>query len=310
MDGALILDKPAGLTSHDVVLAARRLLAEKRIGHLGTLDPFATGVLVLLAGRATRLARFFCDRDKTYQGIVRFGYATDTMDRTGCAVSEDADPRLNEDELRRIFADFVGPYVQRPPAFSAKKISGVRAYRLARRGMRVELTPMAVVIHSLELTWVEGTRAGFETKVSSGTYIRSLVNDLGERTKSGAHLAELRRTAIGEFTEPSALKLGELEERMARGSDVLIPLEELLPEFPSITLTESEARRAGHGNDLTLNSEAGRLRLMNSQGRLIGIGERIAENLYHPLVVLVTEDSNSPAGAGAGSGVHRAAGVR
>ena len=134
MDGALVLDKPAGMTSHDVVLTARRLLGEKRIGHLGTLDPFATGVLVLLVGQATRLARFYGAREKSYQGIIRFGFSTDTMDRTGRPLSDDCNPELKEAVLRNAFSEFVGPYIQRPPLFSAKKVAGVPAYRLARKG--------------------------------------------------------------------------------------------------------------------------------------------------------------------------------
>lgn len=294
MDGALIVDKPAGMTSHDVVLAARRLLGEKKIGHLGTLDPFATGVLVLLIGRATRLARFYREREKTYQGVIRFGYATDTMDRTGSPLSEDTFPTLTEADLRPAFAGFLGPSMQRPPAFSAKKISGVPAYRLARKGISLELGAAPVVIHALQLLWVDGARAGFEATVSSGTYLRSLVNDLGERLKWGAHLAELRRTSIGEYSEQAALNLDEFKEKWERSEEVLVPTHELLPELPRIDLNESEAKRAGHGVDLPLSLTADRVRLMNSQGRLIAIGERIAENLYHPIVVLVTEPQPSP----------------
>src|SRR5688572_8344198 len=168
MDGALVIDKQAGMTSHDVVAVARRLLGERRIGHIGTLDPFATGVLVLLIGRATRLARFYVRREKTYRGRIRFGFATDTMDRTGQATGPDRLPVLDAAELRRLLSEFVGTYEQRPPAFSAKKVSGVPAYRLARRGRIVELATVPVTVHRLELLSVEGAFAYFEAQVSSG----------------------------------------------------------------------------------------------------------------------------------------------
>ena len=302
MDGGLIVDKPAGSTSHDVVQAVRGLLGERRIGHLGTLDPFATGVLVLLIGRATRLARFYGQREKTYQGVIRFGFATDTMDHTGSPLSEDTFPTLREADLRTAFAGFVGPYAQRPPAYSAKKISGVPAYRLARKGLPVELSKVPVVIHALELRCVDGARASFHATVSSGTYLRSLVNDIGERMRVGAHLAELRRTSVGEFAESNALKLDDLREKRERSEEVLIPLQDLLPELPRVELDESEAKRAGHGSDLTLPLSADRVRLMDPQGRLVGIAERIAENLYHPVVVLITDCRGTSEAAGAGAG--------
>jgi tRNA pseudouridine55 synthase len=301
MDGALILDKPAGMTSHDIVQAVRRTLGQKRVGHLGTLDPIATGVLVLLIGRATRLARFYREREKTYQGIIRFGYATDTMDRTGSPLSEDTSPRLTEEELRRAFAGFVGLYNQRPPAFSAKKISGVPAYRLARKGLPVELKVVPVVIHSFQLLWVDGARAGFEATVSSGTYLRSLVNDLGECLECGAHLAELRRTSLAEFTIDNALRLDELQKRLERGDALLMPLQDLLSDLPRVELNEAEAIFAGHGRDLTLDEIVDRVRLMNLQGGLIGIAEKIAETIYHPVVVLVTEPSPAPGEPAAGA---------
>ncbi|HWP83612.1 MAG TPA: tRNA pseudouridine(55) synthase TruB [Terriglobia bacterium] len=291
MDGALVLDKPDGMTSHDAVLAARRLLGEKRIGHLGTLDPFATGVLVLLIGRATRLAQFYRDRTKTYCGVARFGYATDTGDRTGIALGSDAAPQLNRQQLCAIFEEFLGPRLQQPPAVSAKKLVGTPAYKLARRGVAVELKPVPVVIHALQLRWVEGARAGFQATVSSGTYLRALVRDMGQRLGVGAHLEELRRVAVGEFTERNALKLEELADRASQGTVPLLPLEELLPEIPRVVLTHTDAERAIHGGVLRLAAGAPQVALKDRQQRLLGIAERVAENLYHPKVVLVTETS-------------------
>jgi tRNA pseudouridine55 synthase len=302
VDGALIIDKPTGMTSHDVVQAVRRLLGEKRIGHLGTLDPFAGGVLVLLVGRATRLARFYRERQKSYYGTIRFGFATDTMDGTGTPLSEDTSPKLSKEDLLPAFASFIGPYSQRPPAFSAKKISGVPAYRLARRGLDVKLNPVPVAIHAFELLWVEGAQAGFKATVSSGTYLRSLVNDLGERLKVGAHLTELRRTSVGEFVELIAVKLEELENRLPPAPPVLVPLQDLLPELPRIELNESEAIRASHGAELSLIHGPDRVRLMSPQGQLIAIAERVGETLYHPVVVLVTATSSASDGCQGGPG--------
>ena len=284
--GALVIDKPAQITSHDAVVAVRRLLGEKRIGHLGTLDPFATGVLVLLIGQATRLARFYREREKTYRGIIRFGYATDTMDRTGRPVSADTNPVLDQDAVRRSFSDFIGSYEQRPPIFSAKKVSGVPAHRLARKGKTVDLARVPVHIHRLDLLWLEGPRAGFEARVSSGTYIRSLVNDLGERLGIGAHVEELRRTSVGEFGEQQSISLAQLEERLRAGASAIITMEELLAEFPAVALNDSEAARVAHGNDIDLQSESDRVRLLNPAAQLIGIAERVAGSQFHPVVVV------------------------
>jgi tRNA pseudouridine55 synthase len=308
MDGALILDKPAGMTSHDVVLAARRILGEKRIGHLGTLDPFATGVLVLVVGQATRLARYYGSRDKTYQGIIRFGFSTDTMDGTGRRIGEDRAPVLNKDETRLAFSQFLGPSLQRPPVFSAKKVGGVPAYRLARKGRVAELEPVAVTVHAFDLLWAESSRAGFTAKVSSGTYIRSLVHDLGERIGFGAHLEELRRTAVGEFGENDALTLKEFEEQRLRGASPLISLSQLLPEMPAITLDAGAAAMVVNGRDLELDTIADRVRLLGPEGSLIAVGERVFGSWFHPVVVLDSAGKALAAVPLEGSASSRAAG--
>lgn len=285
MDGALVLDKPQGVTSHAAVVAARRLLSEGRIGHLGTLDPFATGVLVLLVGHATRLARFYRDRDKTYRGTIRFGYSTDTFDLTGTPTSPEQTPALEEAELRRLFRDFEGTQQQQPPAFSAKKVGGVPAYRLARKGRAVQLAPATVTIHILELGGIEGPLVRFQARVSSGTYIRSLVHDLGQRIGVGAHLAELRRTAVGEFTEAAAIPLDELEQKVREGLSALIALESLLPEFPVLSLPASAIGRVLHGNEVEVESEAAWVKLLDASGKLCAVAKLISRNLYHPAVV-------------------------
>ncbi len=285
-EGALILDKPAGITSHDAVQAARRVLGEPRIGHLGTLDPFATGVLVLLIGRATRLAQFYKDREKVYEGTIRFGYSTDTFDLTGQPTSSRKDCTLEESVLRRLFLDLQGTYVQKPPAHSAKKVCGVAAHRLARRGEQVDLAPVPVAIHQLELRSIAGAEVQFYARVSAGTYIRSLAHDLGERLGTGAHLAALRRISVGEFTLASAVPLDQLEPRWRCGDVPFIAPEDLLPEFPRVSLSEPALQGAMHGRDLELEADAATVKLLDRTGRLCAIARRVASRLYHPAVVL------------------------
>ena len=288
MDGALVLDKPAGITSHDAVVGARRLLAESRIGHLGTLDPMASGVLVLLAGRATRLARFYRDREKTYEGTIRFGFSTTTYDCDGTPTSPERSAVLAEPELRALFAEFVGTRLQEPPPFSAKKVSGVPAYRRARKGQVVTLAAVPITIWELELAAIEGPLVRFRARVSAGTYIRSLAHELGQRLGVGAHLAQLRRTAVGEFAESDALSLDALEERIRRGTQPLIPIENLLPEFPAIALAPACSDRVSHGHDAEVECDRDRVRLFDASGRLVAIAERVSGTLFHPVVVLRT----------------------
>ena len=286
MDGALVLDKPTGITSHSAVVAARRLLSEPRIGHLGTLDPLASGVLVLLLGRATRLARFFGEREKSYSGTIRFGVSTTTYDCEGEPTSRDCGPVLSEPELRSLFCEFLGKRLQEPPPYSAKKVSGVPAYRLARKGRTVTLEAAPVTIHELELVAIEGPQVRFLTRVSTGTYIRSLAHELGQRLGVGGHLIELRRTAVGEFTEPLAIPLASLQTEARRGAPPVMRLESLLVELPGISLHAEQTFRALHGRDLAIDCDRGRVRLLDQGGRLIAIAEQVARNLFHPAVVL------------------------
>ena len=199
MDGLLIIDKPAGLTSHDVVARVRRITGEKSVGHLGTLDPMATGVLPLVLGRFTRLAQFYNDADKRYEGVIRFGLATDTYDAEGEPAGAEEPVHLTEEQVRSGAAKFVGHLQQMPPPFSAKKVSGVPAYKLARKGQPVELQPNQVEVKELEVTGWDGKCARFTSWVSSGTYLRTLAHDLGRSLGPGAHLAELKRTPVREF---------------------------------------------------------------------------------------------------------------
>src|SRR6202050_5592774 len=234
IDGILVIDKPRGKTSHDVVETVRRLVGFRQIGHLGTLDPLATGVLVLARGRATRLARFYASRRKRYTCTVVFGFATDTYDADGDALSEDTAPAINPEAIQALAERFVGKVQQIPPSFSAKKIHGRPAHELARKQKPVKLEPVEVEVSEFRLTGIEGSCARFSVECGSGTYIRSLAHDMGHLQGSGAHLVEIVRTAVGEFTLDHAVTLAELLEdaRAGKLDGRVIRLENMLPELP------------------------------------------------------------------------------
>jgi tRNA pseudouridine55 synthase len=309
-DGILVVDKPRGKTSHDIVEALRRLVGFRQIGHLGTLDPLATGVLVIALGRATRLARFYSGRRKRYTCAIRFGFATDTYDADGEALGPDSAPSLNGDEIAALAAQFVGKIQQTPPSFSAKKIHGRPAHELARKHKPVKLEPVEVEVYEFRLTGVEGSLAQFTVESGSGTYIRSLANDLGKLHGSGAHLAEIVRTAVGEFTLDQAVSLGELERAAKAGRIAahVIALENLLPELPRATVLPVVEKRVRHGakfnvplaqinpghvtaaqgSPAQLDSgdwKPSRLRVFNQQGQLIAIAEPVVPRTYQPVVV-------------------------
>jgi tRNA pseudouridine55 synthase len=310
-DGILVIDKPSGRTSHDVVESVRQLAGFRGIGHLGTLDPQATGVLVLALGRATRLARFYTGRRKRYTCAVRFGFETDTYDADGEALGADAAPALNADELAAYAARFVGKIQQTPPAYSAKKIRGRPAHELARKNKPVNLEPVEVEVFEFRLTGVEGSVARFVVECGAGTYIRSLAHELGKLQGSGAHLAEIARTAVGEFTLDQAVSLSDLAQdaRAGRLLERIIPLEKLLTDLPRATILPVIEKRVRHGAkfNLTLaqiqpgqtnvarNAPAqldsgdwkpARLRVFSQQGQLIAIAEPVVPRTYQPVVVL------------------------
>ena len=290
MNGLLILDKPAGVTSHDVVARTRRVLNERSIGHLGTLDPMATGVLPLLLGRYTRLAQFFGRMDKAYTGAIRFGQATDTYDADGEPVGPAAQVCLDERTLREHASHFQGEMLQTPPAFSAKKVHGQAAYKLARAGQTVELAPARIVVHAFEITGIMGDTASFRVTVSAGGYIRSLAHDLGQRLGCGAHLASLRRVAAGPFKEAAALSLDALDERMQAG-DVERHLPHprtLLPELPAATADAATAGRMRNGamGNLADFSAASHVKVFANRHELIGVAQRVAGTLFQPVVVI------------------------
>jgi tRNA pseudouridine55 synthase len=295
MDGVLLLDKPSGPTSHDVVARLRRSSGERSLGHTGTLDPRATGLLVLVFGRATRLASLLSGRDKTYAGTVRLGVATDTDDAEGTPLGEPSAALPDEGALDAALAGFRGAQLQVPPSHSAKKIAGERAYERARRAEPVELAPVPVTVHALERTSLDGDLLGIRVVVTSGFYVRALARDLGVRLGCGAHLSELRRLRSEPFGVEDALSLDEAE-RLGQGlSGRLLTPADALPDLAAVRLTEAGLVRATHGNRLGpehLESRAlppptglGPVKVLASDGRLVALAHSRGGAL-HPVVVL------------------------
>jgi len=311
MDGLLVIDKPAGLTSHDVVERMRRVLGERRVGHTGTLDPAATGVLPLVIGRATRLARFLSGAPKAYEATIRLGVSTDTYDAEGAPSGEPYRGRWPaREQIDEALDAFRGTFVQQPPAHSAKKIAGERSYDLARRARRpgtrdpergtgnpepVSLPrPVSVTVHRLELLSASDDLVTIRVDCSAGFYVRSLAHDLGARLGTGAHLAALRRIRSGDLEVTDALPLARAEADHAAAAAAVVPLERMLPGLQAAVLTEEGAKRAAHGRDLGPADfarppvEGDRaVRLLNASGGLVGIAEPAAAGgALHPSVVL------------------------
>jgi len=298
MDGVLVIDKPPGVTSHDVVDDIRRILHVRRVGHTGTLDPFATGVLVMLIGRATRLAQFLSGVEKEYEAVIRLGYATDTGDVTGKPIrtneeslgpSESPIGKSSREQIETALESLRGEIDQVPPMYSAKKQDGRKLYEMARRGEEVERKPVRVCIHKFEAIKPTGELLkdnldgtfDFEVRVecSSGTYVRTLAEDFGKRLRVGAHLAELRRTRVGAFQIQQAqtleqVKISLAEEALGR---VVLPTDAALSRFPAIDLTANDVRRVQNGMAVNI-SEANwtngeRVRMRDEQGNLIAVAE-------------------------------------
>jgi tRNA pseudouridine55 synthase len=296
VDAVLIVDKPAGMTSHDVVACVRRIVGEKSVGHLGTLDPMATGVLPLVLGRFTRLAQFYNEADKRYEGTIRFGWATDTYDAEGQPAGPEQPVKLSLEQVQAAAAEFIGEIAQYPPPFSAKKIAGIPAHRLARKGQPVELKPKQVEIKELEFYDCDGQTVRFHAWVSSGTYLRSLAHDLGKKLGPGGHLAALKRTAVREFKIDEAHSLEQLERTYSLHNICYQTLNEfqihprlILPEFPAVTADERTAARISHGAAVNLPeySQARMVRVFMGQRQLIAIARRVAGTLFHPAIVLL-----------------------
>lgn len=302
ISGVLIIDKPAGITSHDVVARVRKILGTRQVGHFGTLDPFATGVLPVSAGKATRFAQFYLKSRKAYEGKIRFGFSTDTYDATGKPSSDVTSVSLDPRVLEELFPDFTGRLMQTPPPYSAKRVGGVRAYELARQQKPVNLAPAEVEIYALELLGVEGEQVRFAVECSGGTYVRSLAHDLGQKLGCGGHLAGLRRTAVAEFKESRAVTLERLQEAVQQGKleSCIVWLEALLPDCPELVVHGREEAAVRHGHHFELaqalrpgrGEAAGRspvatlLKILNPEHRLIAVARHVSGGVYHPNLVL------------------------
>jgi len=295
MDGVLLIDKPSGPTSHDVVVRLRQTTGEKSIGHTGTLDPRATGLLPLVLGRATRLASYLTGGDKTYEATLRFGFATDTDDADGRPLGEPAADLPADAAIDEELQAFLGPIDQTPPLHSAKKIGGRKAYDLARNDEPVQLKPVTVTVRSIERLRREGDRVDIRVTASAGFYVRALARDLGARLGCGAHLAALRRTRSGTFDIVSAMSL---DQAASLGRDVVthvLPPAAALPDLLAVRPNEAGLRRALHGNPLGPEHLDGRwlppatslapVRIVAADGRLIALA-RSRGGALHPIVVL------------------------
>ena len=289
MNGLLIIDKPAGMTSHDVVSIVRRATGERSVGHLGTLDPMATGVLPLLLGKYTRLAQFFSDSDKRYTGTIRFGFATDTFDAEGEPRSGPKPLMLSLDQLRLLGARFHGTIDQVPPVYSAKKIGGVPAHKLARAGKDVPVKPARITIHGFTLDSLDGDTASFTMHVSAGGYVRSVAHELGQLADCGAHLASLRRTQAGPFTLAQSLTVDDLKALTLTDIEArLLHPRAMLPDLPSVIVDELTAGRIRNGMQVNVQelSSAPLIKVFSGPRDLLCIARRIAGTLVQPVVVL------------------------
>lgn len=306
LDGLIVVDKPAGLTSHDVILKIRKLLKIKRVGHTGTLDPVATGVLLLTVGRATRLFPYLSRLNKTYSGEIRLGLATDTYDAEGKPLGEENHNFPDMEKLLETINSLTGVIRQNPPPFSAKKISGQPAFLLARQGVKPELKPVTVEVYRFLVLDYQPPVVSFLVECSSGTYIRSLAHDLGQKLGCGAHLSSLRRIAVGLYTEEEALPLSKIEEFAASGKfeEFLIPVEKLLPEYPAIWLDPSGSKSFLHGARIPIRQvsrarlPAHRLstplvyRVFSEEDRLLGLATfRAEQQVFQPQLVFPPPDN-------------------
>lgn len=289
MNGLLLIDKPAGMTSHDVVAIVRRATSERSIGHLGTLDPMATGVLPLLLGKYTRLAQFFGQSEKSYEGRIRFGYSTDTFDAAGEAASPAKPLAMDLQQLRALAEGFRGEVDQVPPIYSAKKIKGVPAHKLARAGAPVAVKPARITIHDFHLLLLEKEEAAFTIRVSAGGYVRSVAHELGQLAGCGAHLSALRRTRAGAFALDQTISIDKLKALSTVEIAALLPHPRtLLPELPSVTVDEQTAGKLRNGVQVNVPdfSQAPLIKIFTSPTDLLAIGRRIAGTLVQPIVVM------------------------
>jgi tRNA pseudouridine55 synthase len=293
LNGVIVIDKPEDWTSHDVVAKVRRIARTKKVGHLGTLDPIATGVLPLVIERATRLAQFYTRSDKVYEGVVRFGWSTASYDRAGEPTSEKLDVTIGAEQLEEALSHFRGAFEQRPPAVSAKKVEGKRSYDLAREGKAVELAAVPIQVYELTVLSLDGKQAQLRVHCSGGTYMRSIAHDVGQLLGCGAHLTELRRHSSGEFTLERACTLEQLEALAAesRLEQAIVPAGQLLPDFPSVFVDDVTIAHIRNGRNFPASPfRAGPpskfAKAVSRTAELIAIGEMVLPNLYHPIVVM------------------------
>lgn len=297
-DGVVVVNKPAGWTSHDVVAKMRGIAGTRKVGHLGTLDPLATGVLPVMIGHATRLARYWDDSEKAYEAVIRFGFSTNTYDREGEPTSEPVPAHVTAEhvtaeKLEALLAPMRGEIEQMPPAVSAKKINGVPAYKLARKNIEVELQPVKVRLHELVLRGVEGDRARLYVRCSTGTYIRSIAHDLGQLLGCGGHIDELVRTLSGPFRLEQAFTLEALQTMKNEGrfAEAVLPPAQLLPHFPIAYVDDLTVAQIRQGRDFNVSPfriDKGTefVKAVGPDGRLVTIGRIVLPGVYHPEVVL------------------------
>lgn len=292
-DGIIIVDKPCGWTSHDVVAKMRGIAGTRRVGHLGTLDPLATGVLPVMIGQATRLAQFFDRADKTYEAVVRFGFATTSYDADGEPVGEVTEPVIVAAHIEACLRWMRGEILQTPPPVSAKKIGGVAAYKLVRKNVPVELTPVKVTIYELTLLGVDGARATLRVRCSAGTYVRTIAHELGMKLGCGAHVEKLWRTQSGPFEIGQAKTMEELQQMKSEGrlAEALLAGRDLLPEFPAVFVDDTTLGRIRQGRDFAVspfrvNAGAEHVKAIGPDGRLAAIGKIALPHVYHPVIVM------------------------
>ncbi len=278
MDGVIVIRKEKGFTSHDVVAKLRGILHMKKIGHTGTLDPDAEGVLPVALGKATRLVDMITDKEKTYEAVMRLGVVTDTQDMSGTVLSQTAELHVTEEELRAVIESFVGDYMQVPPMYSALKVNGKKLYELAREGKTVERKPRPVHFYEIEILEIDLPLVRFRVTCSKGTYIRTLCHDIGEKLGCGAAMETLLRTKVGRFTLDDAITLAQTEEAVKNGviESKVLGIEEILAEYPRVCCTKEGDRLLANGNPLVqtlvdAEEKDGWIRMCNSEGNFAGV---------------------------------------
>jgi tRNA pseudouridine55 synthase len=296
VDGVIVVDKPGNWTSHDVVAKMRGICSTRSVGHLGTLDPIATGVLPVVIGQATRLAKYFEKSEKAYDAVVRFGFATTTYDREGEPIGPVTSPTILFEQIEACLAFMRGDILQTPPSVSAKKINGVPAYKLARKNTPADLKPVSVSIYELTLQGAEGDRARLRVRCSPGTYIRSIAHDLGRALGCGAHIDALVRTASGPFGIEGAHTLEQLQALRVDGvlDTALLPMATLLPQFPVVMPDDLTIRQIRQGRDFAVspfraNPASEYVKAIGPDGALVAIGRIALTHVYHPVVVFHVE---------------------